>query len=445
MRYARGKNWPILMAAVGVVVLGVALLMLFTGGDPLRLLRASSAPDTQQLTRPQPPTPRSIPVKTAPVRRGDLEHRIGFTGDIVAEASVQVFSKVAGVLEELSVERGDRVSAGQPLGRIEWRELEAHVDQARAQVARYRAQYAQLEAGARPEEIAQARDRVRKAKAALDHMKRTLDRTKELVERAFIPPQELDNATAAYQSALAEHSIAQDSLALIQQGAREEDRQAAKAQVQGAEAALRLAQVQLGYTMLLASIAGVVAERHVDRGAFVTLSTPVVTIMAMDRVRIVGRVSERDLGTLRLGQRAELRVDAYPDAVFIGEVTQISPTVYQESRTVELELTVDNPDHRLKPGMFGHISLIVEVHRNVLLVPRVAVRSDGSGEKIFILNERSAHARPVTTGFTTDHWAVVLDNVQAGEEVIVAGQDHLTDGSPVIVIRDGGVTEGGKR
>jgi multidrug efflux pump subunit AcrA (membrane-fusion protein) len=95
--------------------------------------------------------------------------------------------------------------------------------------------------------------------------------------------------------------------------------------------------------------------------------------------------------------------------------------------------------------MFGHISLIVEVHRNVLLVPKVAVRRAGSGEKIFILNERSAHARPVTTGFTTDHWAVVLDNVQEGEEVIVAGQDHLTDGSPVIVIRDGGVTEGGKR
>jgi multidrug efflux pump subunit AcrA (membrane-fusion protein) len=91
------------------------------------------------------------------VRRGDLEHRIGLSGDIEPEVSVQVFSKVAGVLEDLAIETGDSVQAGQLLGRIEWRELAARVDQATALVMRYRAQYAQLQAGARAEELAQAR------------------------------------------------------------------------------------------------------------------------------------------------------------------------------------------------------------------------------------------------------------------------------------------------
>ena len=79
------------------------------------------------------------------------------------------------------------------------------------------------------------------------------------------------------------------------------------------------------------------------------------------------------------------------------------------------------------------------------VVPKVAVLREGAGEKVFILNERSAHVRPVETGFSTDDWVIVLDRVQEGEEVIVAGQEHLTDGAPVIVVRDGRGVEGDKR
>ena len=284
MRQRAGRIW-VPIAAGGIVVLGAILLIRFADTDTLKHRAARTASKAQSVEPSRNPQPRAIAVRVVSVHRGELDHRIGLTGDIEAEVSVQVFSKVAGVLEELTVEAGDHVQAGQLLGRIEWRELAARVDQATALVKRYRAQYAQLEAGARPEELAQARDRVHKAKAALDHAKRTLDRTDELVDRAFVPPQELDNAQSAYQTTLAEDNIAQDNLTLVQKGAREEDRQAARAQLQEAEATLRLAQVQLGYTTLTAPIGGVIAQSFVDRGAFVTLSTPVVTIVAMDRVK----------------------------------------------------------------------------------------------------------------------------------------------------------------
>lgn len=290
--------------------------------------------------------------------------------------------------------------------------------------------------------MAQARDRVRKAKAALDHAERTLGRTRELVERAFVPPQELDNALSAQQTALAEYNIARDSLVLVQKGAREEDRQAARAQLQEAEATLRLAQVQLSHTTLTAPISGVIAERYVDRGAFISLSSPVVSIVAMDRVKILGRISDRELGALRLGQRAEVRVDAYPQEVFLGQVTRIDPTVDRATRTIEIEIVVENLDHRLKPGMFAHVSLIVATYRQVLLIPRVALLGQGAAERVFVLNEGSAHARPVKTGFRTDDWVIVLEHLHEGEEVIVAGQEQVTDGAPVTVIGDGRRMEG---
>ena len=444
MRHLPGRKW-IGIVVGGLVLLGAILLTRITDTDLLTRLMTWTTSNAQQLEPPKSSQPRAIAVRSQSVRRGDLEHRIGLTGDIEAEVSVQVYSKVAGVLEELAVETGDSVQTGQLLGRIEWRELAARVDQATALVKRYRAQYAQLQAGARPEELAQARDQVRKANAALANTKRTLDRTKELVDRAFVPPQELDNAQSAYHTALAEYNIAQDNLTLVQKGARAEDRQAARAQLQEAEAMLRLAQVQLGYTTLTAPITGVIAERFVDRGAFVTLSAPVLTLIAMERVKILGRVSERDLGALRAGQLAEVRVDAYPHESFYGEVTRINPTVDRATRTVEIEIFLDNQEHRLKPGMFAHVSLIVETYRNILLVPKVAVIRDRTGDKIFIRDARVAHARPVKTGFATDDWVIVLERVQEGEEVIVAGQEHLTDGASVIVVSDGGGAEGDQR
>jgi len=269
-----------------------------------------------------------------------------------------------------------------------------------------------------------------------------LGSTRELVQRAFVPPQELDNAISAQQTALAEYNIARDSLVLVQKGAREEDRQAARAQLQEAEATLRLAQVQLSHTTLTAPISGVIAERYVDRGAFISLSSPVVSIVAMDRVNILGRISDRELGALRLGQRAEVRVDGYPQEVFLGQVTRIDPTVDRTTGTIEIEIVVENLDHPLKPGMFARVGLIVASYRQVLLIPRVALLGQGAAARVFVLNEGSAHVRPVKTGFRTDDWVIVLEHLQEGEEVIVAGQEQVTDGVPVTVIGDGRRMEG---
>jgi len=121
---------------LGLIAVGAAALTLLTGKNPLDPLGITSRASAPKVEPPQGTKPRAIPVKTAPVRRGTLERRINLTGDVEAEFAVQVFSKVAGVLEELLVQTGDRVTAGQSLGRIEWRELAARVDQAAALVKR---------------------------------------------------------------------------------------------------------------------------------------------------------------------------------------------------------------------------------------------------------------------------------------------------------------------
>lgn len=413
-----------------VALLSFLSVLLVLGIGVVLLLPTASQEQTKRGEKK--PAPR-IFVEVAPVRRGTLDRRIAFTGDIAAQAAVQVYSKVSGVVEELGVEEGEEVQKGQFLGMIEHQEIAAQVRQAEARVALYKARYAQIQAGARPEELSQAQDRLRKSEANLHNAQSAYERTQQLFTKNLLSPQALEDAKLKYDSALAEYNIAKDNLTLLLKGARAEDRQAALAQVQEAEAELDLAKTRLSNARIVAPIRGVVSKRHIDQGDFVTLSSPLFTLVAMDQVKILGSVSERDLGLLQLGQKAEIRVDAYPGEIFLGVLTRISPTVDRETRKATIELAVPNADHRLKPGMFARVELIVQTFSDGLIIPKIALLPGEQDATVFIYHEGKVQSRRVRIGYQTDHLAMILENLQEGEQVVVKGQDRLKDGMMVSV------------
>jgi multidrug resistance efflux pump len=154
------------------------------------------------------------------VQRGAICQQLLATGDIRADARVEVFPKIEGHLRELRVEEGDRVRAGQVLAQIADDVLQAEVARATAQVDALRAEWAEMQAGARPEEIAQAVDRVEHSRAEFENTEWMLERTRALVERGVQSTQELEEATRKITQARAAHSIAQTQLQLLRAGER---------------------------------------------------------------------------------------------------------------------------------------------------------------------------------------------------------------------------------
>ena len=415
-----------ILIVIGILIfLGFAFYWTFT--DHRKEIRASQPIERSPINR--------IPVETVLLHRGSLDRRLQLIGTIVPEAKVDVFSKVSGILERIGVEQGDRVKADQIIAMVEREEREARLQESRAALDVLKARWEQMETGARPEEIVQAEELVRQTEARWKNSLGNYKRLKTLKERDFISQQHLDEAMLQVTISEAEHNSAKEKLTLMRKGARQEDRDALLAQIRQAEATLKLAVINLKNATIRAPISGIISQRFLDRGAFVTTNTPLIRIVAMDIVKVVVHVVESELAQFRAGAIAEIRVDTYPDELFRGSVVQISPTVDPESRTADVEIQVDNKDHRLKPGMFARVSLVMQRREGILLLTKDSLLRESGTTGVFVHDSGRALLREVRLGLEGEQYVEILTGLREGDEVIVAGQYELRDGMPVNVIR----------
>lgn len=184
-------------------------------------------------------------------------------------------------------------------------------------------------------------------------------------------------------------------------------------------------------------LTGVIGRVYVDKGTNVTAQTAVALVVDIDRVKVHLDVPEKYLPQVVIGQTARVRVEAYPDEVFTGTVTRISPVVETETRTAPIEISIDNPGHRLKPGMFAGIQLVLEKRENVPSVIKEAIIGREPNAYVFVVNEGVAHLRDVTLGLRENDRIEVTKGLKAGDLVAVMGQERLRDGSAVSVEVDG--------
>ena len=415
-----------ILIVIGILIfLGFAFYWTFT--DHRKEIRASQPIERSPINR--------IPVETVLLHRGSLDRRLQLTGTIVPEAKVDVFSKVSGILERIGVEQGDRVKTDHIIAMVEGEEREARIQESRAALDVLKARWEQMETGARPEEIGQAEELVRQTEARWKNSLDNYKRLKTLKERDFISQQHLDEAMLQVTISEAEHNSAKEKLTLMRKGARQEDRDALLAQIRQAEATLKLAVINLKNATIRAPISGIISQRFLDRGAFVTTNTPLIRIVAMDIVKVVVHVVESELAQFRAGAIAEIRVDTYPDELFRGSVVRISPTVDPESRTADVEIQLDNKDHRLKPGMFARVSLVMQRREGILLLTKDSLLRESGTTRVFVHDSGKASLREVRLGLEGEQYVEILTGLREGDEVIVAGQYELRDGMPVNVIR----------
>ena len=189
-------------------------------------------------------------------------------------------------------------------------------------------------------------------------------------------------------------------------------------------------------------INGIVIKKFLDEGSQVEPSVspmmrvPVIMVANIDTVKVLVNVSEKYLGKLKEKAKAKVKVDAYPDEVFLGEVVRIAPLVDLATRTSEVEIKIPNEEHRLKPGMFARVNLILEKKENTLVVPNKAVLNENNRKFVFVVNGSIAREREVKTGIYQKDSVEIVEGLKETDLVIVEGNYGLKDGTEVEINRD---------
>ena len=177
---------------------------------------------------------------------------------------------------------------------------------------------------------------------------------------------------------------------------------------------------------------GIVGRIFVDKGQNVNTQTQVALVVNMDKVKISLDIPEIHLPRISLGQKAKITLDAYPDEVFMGEVSKISPVLDLETRSAPVEISVDNPKHILNSGMFAKVKLILSERKGVPVILKEGVIGRAPELYVFAVKDKKAALRKITLGIRRGEYYEVTSGLKEGDLVVVLGQQRLREGSEVI-------------
>ena len=275
---------------------------------------------------------------------------------------VQVAFRVSERIAAMHLPEGASVARGELLAELEPRKLRLAVERAEARVAAQEQVVDELEAGTRSQEIEKARADVAAAEARVEETRRIYQRRRELVERELTSPEEVDNARAAMDTALARLQAAREGLDLAVAGPRQQDIAAARETLKALKAELAIARRDLNDARLTAPSDGVIRDRILEPGDMAFPQTPVYTLALTDPVWVRAYVAETDLGRIEPGQPATVHTDSFPGKSYDGWIGYISPTAEFTPKSVhtpelrtnlvyQVRVYVCNDDNELRLGM----------------------------------------------------------------------------------------------
>jgi RND family efflux transporter MFP subunit len=331
----------------------------------------------------------AAPVKVFKAARERITEKITYTGTLEALNKINITPETGGKISRITVEPGDRVAKGQLLAELETESVRLQLKQAQAGVAVAEASYAD----------------------AL----RNKERMDRLIKESAVSEQQREKIQLAFD--------------------------AAAAQLEQARAALNLTQHALDVSIMKAPFAGVVASKNAEvgdvinpmMGGFGGGAGGVLTLMDYSKIKLAVAVSSEDIGRIRKGQEAVLRVGSLPGRDFRGVVRVVNLTADAQNKKFGVEVYVDNPDASLRPGTFGDLVFEVESHENALVVPQSAILEN---TYVFIAEGGKAVRKNVTLGIQNTIMIEILDGLRDGEAVIVEGNYGLEEGSPIQVLEE---------
>ena len=358
--------------------------------------------DSRQLEDRQKPERLPAPVEVAAVEVGAIEQLRSFTGTLEARAKFIVAPKIGGRIEALKVDLADSVTRGQVVVVLDDAESVQEVARARADLEVEKALHAE-------------------AQDLLKIAERELQRLERIQARGDVSESQLDITRSEL--------VAKESLTRV-----------TKARIARAEADLEAARIRQGYAQVKAdwqggSDQGVVAQRFVDAGETVAANAPLLRIVELDPITAVFFVTERDYAKLSVGQQASLDTDAFPGETFNGSVQRIAPVFSETTRQARVELLVQNPELRLKPGMFIRAAVTLQRLENAVIVPELALTQRADRTGVFLVEADGETARWVTveTGIRQGG-KVQVEGRNLSGRVVILGQQLLDDGTQLRIV-----------
>lgn len=287
------------------------------------------------------------------------------TGTVEA-TKADITPRQGGYLRERPFKEGDRVEAGQAAAQLDVRDLEAQLAECDAALKKAQSQLIDLEKGARPQELREAAANVASALSVYKQSHADRLRYEELYSQGAVARQQLDQAVADDLVAINSLKAAREQEALLQEGNRVDEIEAQRAEVKRAEAALKNAQVDLADATLYSPVSGVVLSKNYEVGEYVAAGMSVATIVDLSDCWVRVYVPSDVLGSIKLGQECDVKIDAYPDKVFKGRIKEISDSAEYTPRNsitrreranlvFAVKVALPNEEGIFKPGMVADV------------------------------------------------------------------------------------------
>ncbi len=364
-----------MLIMLGVVLAVVLALAAYKGFSIYQQIQMFSAP--------QP----AISVSAAVAREQPWQSRLPAIGTLKAYQGVDLTAEVLGTVKEVLFQSGEKVSLGQPLLQLDSEVERAILATAEAVRALARVEY---------------------------------QRGQDLIKRQAISKSEFDRLNA---------------------------------ELLKAEASVTQLKAELDKKRILAPFAGTIGIRQVDTGDYLSPGTSFATLQDLSRLYVDFFLPEQDYPKLAIGQRVRLSVAAYPGEVFSGEISALNPKVEETTRNVQVRAMLPNPDNKLLPGMFANLEVLLPGEQPQVLVPETAITYTLYGNSVYVIGEQKddkgavvkddkgqvrlvVERRFVETGERRDGQVLVLKGLQAGEQVVTAGQLKLDNGAHVAIVED---------
>ncbi len=362
-------------------IITAIILILFVIAAVLRINNNASESAKRQSVIPV--------VKLGKAIIGDITQTESLTGDILPIQQANIYSKVSGNIEKVYVDIGDHVFKDQLLALIDTTIYSQNAKQAHAN-------YIQVVAN-------------------LENTKLNYNRNKTLLSQNLISQQDLDNSKTAYDVALA--------------------------QEEAAHASYSNALTQLSYCKVTAPFSGYITKRFLDPGAYVTSSTTsasstLFTLMDVDNLKAIINLPEKDVPLISQVSNVQVIADALPGKIFNAKLKKISEAVDLSTRTMAIEVDIENPGKLLKPGMFATINIQLGKKSGVLLLPNYSVLNDENGNYVFVLNsDNSVSQEYVQVGIQQNNMDEIISGVDTSKKIIFVGQTLVKNGSKVKIAK----------
>lgn len=439
------KERKLLTAAL--MTLGLGTLFTAACGSGNTANAGNAAPEAQAV---------SITAEPAVIR--PIPTYVEATGNLASDAQTDVAPTVGGKIVEVNFDIGSYVQQGDVLIRLDPRDAQIRLDQARAQVEQQRQAVQQAEAnveqaianlrqtqarlGVRDGETFRIENfsQVKSISAQLELAEKELRRTEKLLETGDVSRSAYDQRKAQRDQLLGQLDEARSNAAVAIRAisSAQAGVDAARSAVGGARAAVATGQTQIAQaqkavadTAVYSPISGYVSERVADVGEYISPNTPntkIATIVRTSTLRLKIDIPEQSIGKVATGQGISLQTSAYPDRSFAGTVVRIAPSLNTTARTLTVEAEVQNVDGLLKPGQFATVRITQSKPEPAVMIPVKAVRTVGETNSVFVVKEGVAREQFVQLGLLENDMIQVKQGVVEGDMVATSNVNLLSDG-----------------